>query len=447
MRQMPDVIVVGAGAAGLAAAAELGRSGLAVVIVEARNRIGGRMFTQRDPVWGVPIEFGAEFIHGLPPEIWEPLQARNAVITEVAGDLWCSENGSLSSCDFFSSVDHILKKMTDISEDESFLSFLDRHFPALPSDPERQEARRGALSYVTGFNAADPDRVGVRWLVEGMRAEEKIEGHRAFRSRNGYEDLLDIFRQQMTETGVSTQTETIVDLIDWAQGHIELTVHRGAESSKLTAKRALVTLPLGVLKAKESGAVRFSPALPPKKLEALETLEMGKVMRVTFRFRSRFWETISPFHGDAKTLSEMSFLFSQDDFYPTWWTKMPEEVPIIMGWAPFRSAERLSGMSRSFVIERGLNTLSSLLNVRPEKLESLLEEAYFHDWQNDPFSCGAYSYGAAGSDGAQEALASPIDNMLFFAGEATDTTGHNGTVHGAIASGRRAAAEIVRTLR
>jgi monoamine oxidase len=143
----------------------------------------------------------------------------------------------------------------------------------------------------------------------------------------------------------------------------------------------------------------------------------------------------------------MSFLFSRDDFYPTWWTKTPEEVPIITGWAPFRSAERLSGMSRSFVIERGLKTLSSLLNITSERLESLLDDAYFHDWQNDPFSCGAYSYGAVGSDGAQEALASPIGNMLFFAGEATDTSGHNGTVHGAIASGRRAAAEIVKTLR
>ncbi|MGA8541912.1 MAG: NAD(P)/FAD-dependent oxidoreductase [Terriglobales bacterium] len=444
MPQMPDVIVVGAGAAGLAAAVELGRSGLSVTVLEARNRIGGRMFTQRDPVWQVPIEYGAEFIHGLPPEIWEPLQARNSDVTEVAGDLWCSENGSLSSCDFFSTVDDILKKMTDLAEDESFLSFLDRHFPASPADPERQEARRRALSYVAGFNAADPDRVGVHWLVEGMRAEEKIEGHRAFRSRNGYEDLLDVFRQQMTETGISTQTETTVDSIDWTAGRIELTVRRGAEFSKLTAKRVLVTLPLGVLKA---GAVRFSPALPRKKLEALEKLEMGKVMRVTFCFRSRFWETISPFQGNPKTLSEMSFLFSQDDFYPTWWTKMPEQVPIITGWAPFRYAERLSGMSRSLVIEHGLKTLSSLLNVGLEKLESLLDDAYFHDWQNDPFSCGAYSYGAVGSDGAHEALASPIDNMLFFAGEATDTTGHNGTVHGAIASGRRAVAEILRTLR
>ena len=120
---------------------------------------------------------------------------------------------------------------------------------------------------------------------------------------------------------------------------------------------------------------------------------------------------------------------------------------MITGWAPFRCAERLSGQNESFVVEHGLQTLNRLLGVSRQELESLLQHAYFHDWQNDPFSRGAYSYAKVGGDGAQEALASPIENTLFFAGEATDISGHNGTVHGAIASGRRAASEIQRSLR
>ena len=122
---------------------------------------------------------------------------------------------------------------------------------------------------------------------------------------------------------------------------------------------------------------------------------------------------------------------------------MPKKAPIITGWAPFRSAERLSGQSESFVVERSLQTLCNLLGPSTQELRSLLEAAYFHDWQQDPFSRGAYSYGKVGADGAQQALAAPLMNTLFFAGEATDTSGHNGTVHGAIASGHRAAAEIV----
>jgi monoamine oxidase len=444
MSRKPDVIVVGAGAAGLAAAVELARAGVSVIIIEARNRVGGRMFTQRDPVCQAPIELGAEFIHGLPPEIWKPLQANNVKIEEVRGEPWCFRKGRLSTCDFFSEVDDILKKMDDRLPDESFLSFLKRCCDP-KNDPKKQEAYERALAYVTGFNAADPDRVGVHWLVQGMRAEEQIEGDRAFRAADGYQDLLDIFCGELARAGVHIQTEIVVDSVRWSQGHVQVEAHRAGESQKFEAERVLVTIPLGVMKAAadDEGAVRFIPALPQTKLDALTKLEMGKVIRVTLCFKNRFWDTIAAPGQQRKTLSAIGFLFSDDEWLPTWWTTMPRELPIITGWAPFRCAERLSGQSHSFVVDRCLQTLSKLLNTGLDQITPSLGAAYFHDWQNDPFSRGAYSYGAVGSDGAQAALARPIENTVFFAGEATDMSGHNGTVHGAIASGRRAAKEIV----
>jgi monoamine oxidase len=445
----PDLIVVGAGAAGVTAAVKVARLGFSVLIVEARNRIGGRMFTLRDPVGKGPIELGAEFIHGLPPELWKPLVRHQSDIAEVAGEPWCSVNGQLSKCKFFSSVESILKKMNCRGKDESFLNFLDRRFPNSNANSNKQEARRRALAYVTGFNAADPNKVGVHWLVQSMRAEEQIEGDRAFRSRNGYDDLLDIFRQELIESGVRVQTETVVKSIAWSRGRATVTARQDRKSLRLVAKRVLITLPLAVLQApgRGSGAIRFSPNLPSKKLEALKTLQMGKVIRVTLRFRTRFWDTIRPDKNSSETLSRMNYLFTHDNWFPTWWTRMPDRVPILTGWAPARSAERLSGKSQSFVVEQALSSLGSALKIRPGRLASLLEDAYFHDWQNDPFSRGAYSYGAVGSDGAQRDLASPLENTLFFAGEATDTTGHNGTVHGAIVSGHRAASQILRGLR
>jgi len=447
MSKVPSVIVVGAGAAGLSAAVDLARAGVSVIILEARNRVGGRMFTQRDPVCHAPIEFGAEFIHGLPPEIWEPLQARNAKIEEVSGEPWCFQKGRLRSCDFFSEVDDILKKMDDGSADESFLSFLKRCCDP-KNDPKKQKAYERALAYVTGFNAADPDRVGVHWLVQGMRAEEQIEGDRAFRAANGYQDLLDIFCGELSRQDIQIQTEIVVKSVRWSQGRAEINAHRAGESQRFEAERLLVTIPLGVMKAAadDEGAVRFEPALPRTKLDALAKLEMGKVIRVTLRFKNRFWDEIPAPGNDRRNLSDMGFLFSDDEWLPTWWTTMPSRLPIITGWAPFRSAERLSGQSESFVVHRCLQTLAKLLNVTIEQITSWFEVAYSHDWQNDPFSRGAYSYGAVGSDGAQEALARPVVNTLFFAGEATDRTGHNGTVHGAIASGRRAAKEILHGL-
>jgi monoamine oxidase len=440
-----DVIVIGGGIAGLAAASRLGHSGLSVCILEARDRIGGRIFTRHDPASPVPIELGAEFIHGKPPEIWNPLQQAAIRITEVEGQNWCVSNERLSPCSFFSQVESILDKMDDSSPDESFLEFLERSFPNPTHDPEREEARQRALGYVAGFNAADPSLVGVHWLVQEMRADESIQGHRAFRSQDGYEDLIEILRQQIVMHDVTTQTSTVVDSVRWRPGSAEVTVHNAEGSSVLATRRVLVTLPLAVLKAPigEVGVVEFTPPLPQEKIESLDKMEMGKAIRVVLRFRHRFWDEIRSSGDQSKTLSDMSFLFSQDEWFPTWWTTMPEKFPIITGWAPFRSAEGLSGQSHAFVMQRSLQTLGRLLGVDSKKLETWLEGAYFHDWQIDPFSRGAYSYGKVGAAEAQESLAAPVANTLFFAGEATDTSGHNGTVHGAIASGERAAGEIL----
>jgi monoamine oxidase len=337
--------------------------------------------------------------------------------------------------------------MDDRLPDESFGSFLERCWPEASRDPEQQQAAQRALAYVTGFNAADPDQVGVHWLLKGMRADEAIEGDRSFRLTNGYQHLIELYQQQLVPYGVTTQANTVVNAIHWRKSQAEVIADHGQEAARFTGSRVLVTLPLAVLQAHPGsvGAVQFSPPLPSEKLAAIQRMEMGKVIRIVLRFRNRFWETVSA-AGDSQTIADMSFLFSQDEWFPTWWTTMPRTLPIITGWAPFRAAEKLSGKSQSFVIEHSLETLSRLMRIDRRELESLLEAAYFHDWQSDPFSLGAYSYGKVGAAAAPEALGIPVDNTLFFAGEATDTSGHNGTVHGAIASGRRAASEILRSV-
>jgi len=122
---------------------------------------------------------------------------------------------------------------------------------------------------------------------------------------------------------------------------------------------------------------------------------------------------------------------------------MPEKNPTLTAWAPFRSAEKLSGQPHEFVVERALRSLGKSLGVPAKTIRAELENAYLHDWQSDPFSRGAYSYGKAGANRALQILSRSLENTLFFAGEATDTTGHNGTVHGAMASGYRAARQVL----
>ena len=178
------MIVIGAGAAGLAAAAQLAKDGFSVVILEARERMGGRIYTLKDLGQQFPIELGAEFIHGRPSEIMDALRQSRIPVSEVSGDNWCVQKGQLSQCDFFSEVDEILQrmKMNENGPDESFASFLKRCCSDASAD-----AKKHALSYVAGFNAADPAQVSVRWLLRQMHAEEKIEGDRAFRARGGYQ--------------------------------------------------------------------------------------------------------------------------------------------------------------------------------------------------------------------------------------------------------------------
>src|SRR5438094_1158629 len=195
-----DVLIIGAGAAGLSAALELSRAGLRVEILEARDRVGGRMFTRHDPTLHHAVELGAEFVHGLAPEIWLPMQQQDLKLTEVEGDLWCAIDGKLQKCNFFAQADKILSAMDDEfadsrRSDESFMDFLARRFPG----KDHEQAKQWATGYVSGFNAADPGLVSARWLVNSRHADEQIEGDRAFHIAGGYQSLVDIFLRELKQ--------------------------------------------------------------------------------------------------------------------------------------------------------------------------------------------------------------------------------------------------------
>jgi monoamine oxidase len=143
----------------------------------------------------------------------------------------------------------------------------------------------------------------------------------------------------------------------------------------------------------------------------------------------------------------MTFLFSEDEVFPTWWTVHPLDAPVLTAWAPADAAERLSNLPDCEICEQAIRAAARVLHLPLEICREQLVTAYTHNWQTDSHSRGAYSYVAAGGGSeVQREFAAPLGETLFFAGEGTNFAGHHGTVHGAIASGYRAAAEILRCL-
>jgi monoamine oxidase len=200
----------------------------------------------------------------------------------------------------------------------------------------------------------------------------------------------------------------------------------------------IITLPLGVLQLapRAQGAVRFSPALASKR-RPLKGLVAGSVIKVPMLFRNAFWEEL-----DGGRYREASFFHVPGSLFPTFWTAAPERAPLLNAWAGGPNALRLTGRSMRDIVREAVRCLEGMFG--HDGIEGLLQAAWVHDWQTDPYARGAYSYVAVGGHGAREELAAPLRKTLYFAGEATDFEGEPATVAGALQSGLRAAREVLR---
>lgn len=436
----PDVLIIGAGVAGLAAAGMLSRAGVRVLVLEARDHIGGRIATIHPAGLKVAIELGAEFVHGRPPETFELINDANLKISRIQGEPFCSNEAGLGPCDFWSRIEKVLERMkTEGLRQQSFDAFV----RSLRDPQITEEDKRAACNYVRGFHAAHPEEISVQSLIEGIEAEEEIEGDSQFRLPQGYDCLVTALNDKLDNQHSRIQLDTAVKSVAWKPGCVTVEANSStAAEHRFTAHKLLLTVPLGILNPDDGcSAINFDPPLTAK-LPALSRLRVGHIIRVVLVFRSRFWTEL---HADGRTLQRMTFLFSGDEDFPTWWTLYPIEQPVLTAWSPADSAERLSQLKDQEICERAIQSLARVLHISLDRCRTELVTAYTHNWQTDPHSRGAYSYVASGGSGVQLELAMPLKETLFFAGEATNFQGHHGTVHGAIASGYRAAREILQS--
>lgn len=438
--------MIGAGAAGLAAASHLHEAGVSVTVVEARARIGGRIFTVHDARSSTPVELGAEFIHGRADDLQPWLRAANARTIDVEGVRWRAGGHRLQRVtDFWEQLDRVMRRLPSLRErDRSFAAFL----ASRPGGRSLARERRLARQFVEGFHAADISRIGVHALAAGGSPGDDVRERRLGRVLDGYDGVL---APAAARLGSRIRLSCPVSAIEWDRGRVRVHVRsrRGSTRAPLSARAAILTVPLGVLQTRppQPGAIRFDPPID-EKADALASLAMGSVMRVVVQWRGRFWadeRLVARLRADD--LDQLSFLHTNDDTFGTLWTAYPALEPRIVAWCGGPAARKLSGLGREPIVERVLQVLGAAFGRRSQSLAREVRAVWTHDWNADPFARGAYSYQLTGGEGAAHVLARPVKGTLFFAGEATDTSGSTGTVHGALASGVRAAAQVLHAVR
>jgi monoamine oxidase len=447
-----DVLVVGAGAAGLAAGRALAAAGRRVAIVEARARVGGRIFTQHFPAGnsGAPIavELGAEFIHGLPRATWalteeaglKTYELQGTQLRFAAGRLMAHGDQEDVSRDVLEEMTARVAKGAD-GRDMTFAEYLERN----KVDAQRSES---AANYVEGFNAADRTRIGIAGLAKQQRAEDAIDADRLFRLTAGYSAIPTYLAEEFTRSGGNLMLGTPVQSVAWKRGAVAVRFRDAAGGDfQLHADRAVISIPLGVLQAE---SIDFAPR-PAEILAQAHRLVMGEVVRVVLLFRTRFWSERPWAAKQRKLGSELdhwSFLFTPSEVPATWWTPMPDRTPMITAWVGGPKAAALlrsitSTGDRYALLDQCLTSLAKVFDVPVRDLEMLLLSWHTHDWQSDEYALGAYSYVPAGALDAPERMTIPVEDTLYFTGEHTDTTGHWGTVHAALEAGMFAARQVL----
>jgi monoamine oxidase len=422
------VLVIGAGIAGLAAAQKLQQNGFPVTVLEGRDRIGGRIYTDRS--LGFPVDLGASWMHGITDNPIGIL-AQKGQISIVPTD-WNrilvydnnDNNGKLISDDdvdssyyLYQEIRERAKSLAENSEqDLSFAAAVEQILASQTLTPQQSQLVRWWLNCELVLEiGADLESISSWWVDEG----ELLAGD-DYLFPQGYDQIigglaknLDIHLQQK------------VTEINYSNSGVSVTTDRG----NFTADAAIVTLPLGVL---QSGTIKFSPSLPPNKQAAINRLKMSSFNKIILKFSYQFWP--EDYHG-FDYLCE-----GQIDFFGEFLNlAIYSQQSALMAFTGGSFAEKIEQLSEAEIVERIMRVLRRSYGDRIPQPESVM----ITRWNQDPFTFGAYSYIPVGGDiSDRDILAEPVGDRLFFAGEATDRD-YASTVHGAYLSGIREAKRII----
>lgn len=420
-----DVIVIGAGAAGLMAAWELAQTGKSVGIIEARDYFGGRMHTILDQEFDLPVELGAEFVHG-DLELTK-LLLRKAGVNQyrVSGEIWQNEEEELDEQnDFIEDYSALNKKFKEVKNDISVAEFMEKHLQG----KEFEEARFTLKNYVEGYYAADITKASTFALKEELSTSDDTQ----YRVGGGYIKLVDHLVTQCKAKGVQFFLPEPVNKIEWQTDKVRVSTG----SNLYTAQKALITVSIGVL---QSEIINFSPAIT-ETIAAAKQLGFGPVVKTILQFKDAFWKNKEFTQG--KNLEKLSFIFSEA-VIPTWWTYYPKNAAMLTGWSGGPHAAKIKDLGSEEILQKALESLSEIFKTDATILRQKLKSWHVANWVNDPFSCGGYTYEVVHGNSFRQILKKPIENTIFFAGEGLFEGPEIGTVEAALQTGRETAHQMI----
>jgi len=421
MSDTAPIGIIGGGMAGLMAAYHLTGRGRAVRIFEGRENLGGRAMTITKD--GRPIELGAEFIQGSPKSTLELANKIGVPITRVRDQHFRYEGRRFRS---MGNTWQRFARMFDRIEMESTAAdyLKQRNFSADDAELFRL--------LIEGVHAAPLDDVSLC----SMAAEAKVAAADTsqFRPSGGYGAMVQGLEQMLDPSLVQVDLETIVDEVHWQRdGRCLLKIRHDGVVKTAETERCLVTVPVGVLQSSSGkAAIRFFPDLASKS-RPLSLLAMGHVEKLVLEFHGASW---------MRALPNADFVHVPEGPFPTFWREQSDATDKLTAWAGGPRAKQLVPFNLRDLVDQAVAELAKLCSVVPAEVRETLVSANHHDFSRDPFSLGAYPYAGPGGEGCRAELAAPIEDVLYFAGDAT-VTEYFGTVAGALESGTRAAREIL----
>lgn len=420
-----QIIIIGAGASGLMAAKELAAAGNTVVVLEAAKRAGGRMLTFTPEGFSVPVEAGAEFIHGnLPLTISLAKEARIPLI-KIDGEMYRSTNGELKKTEeMIEGWDELVAKMGDEKSDITLSAFLQMHY----SDGKYSALCAHVKSFAEGFDLADVEKVSIKSLYEEWSHEEMDE---QYRLHGGYKELAIYLQRQCERMGCGFAFQSAVEKVTWKQNEVEVTTRDG---QTYNGNKLLFTAPISILQCFDTNAsVVFTPAIDDY-TQAAKQIGFGTVIKFIIEFKEAFWQ---------KRAADIQFILS-DAVVPVWWTQNPDKIPLLTGWMGGKHAYTFSDKTDLALHQLAMHSLAEIFKMEIAELEKNVQAWKVYNWRNKEYIHGAYTYSFPGSEAARELLRTPIDNTIYFAGEALYKGEFPGTVEAALVNGKEMAEKLMK---